>query len=652
MARKIPALGRFLGAPSLFAIVYGEIGSSLYYALGLVAVYALSLTPVVFLAAGALFALAAAAYAEGGATIPEAGGAAGYARRAFNDLVGFIAGWAAALDYVIAIALSALFLPHYAGGAFGHPEFVTGHAAAAVAVVVLLVITGLRIVRRADVYRWVVALAALDLVVQVSLAVLGLVLLFSWQKLTGNIDLGVRPTWNSLAFSLPVAMVAYNGLEKVALLTRMVKDPEKDVPDSVRTSVFTVIVVYAAVATAALSAFPSHVDPSQPSGYANGLSTTWVDAPMLGLVSAIGEHTPYWVEVIMRLGVGLTASAILLLAITTGFSGCARLCEALGRHSQLPAVFARPNRRTVLPTAGIVAAGLVSSGFVVVAAFFRDEEPLALVSLYSFGILIAFMLTQASVIWLRITEPDMPRPFMMRGNVRVRGRLVPLTSVAGALLAFGAWVLALGTHPGARVVGPLWMVAGLVVYTAVRVRARLPMLDRIEEEPELPADVTDLAQGAVVVPLERLDAIAEEMMATACRLAVESGATVVGVSAIAIPVREPLDAPRPEREREVEAVQEMAKSLAADYGVEYVGVVERTRSPGRLVVDAAIEHEAALIVVGSPAKPRVARTRQEEFFGHTVDFILRKAPCRVIVTHFPVGAELEAGAVETPVVVP
>ncbi|MGN6377829.1 MAG: amino acid permease [Gaiellales bacterium] len=640
MARKIPPLGRFLGAPGLFAIAYGEIGSSLYYALGLTAIYALSMTPIVFLAAGLLFALAAAAYAEGGATIPEPGGAASFARRAFNDLVGFIAGWAAALDYVIAIALSALFLPHYVAGAFGHPEALSSREAAAIAVAMLVVVTAFRIVRRTDVYRIGVLLAALDLLVQVSLAVLGLVLLFEPHKLAANINLGERPTWNSLAFSLPVAMVAYTGLEKVSTLTGMAKTPEKTVPDSVRTSVFTVVIVYAAVATAALSAFPAHRDPSQPGGYASGLSTTWVNAPLLGLVDAIGRHTSHAVEVVMRVGVGMTAAAILLLAIATGFSGCARLTESLGRHTQLPSVFARQSRRSRVPTAGIVGVGAVSAAFLVVAAFFQEEEALTLASLYSFGILLAFMLTQASIVWLRIIEPDMPRPFKMKGNVWIGGRLIPITSVVGAVLAFLAWVVALGTHPGARVVGPLWMLGGLLVYTAVRVRAGLPLVERVEEAQPPPAYVTELTNGAVVVPLERLDPIAEEMMATACRLAVEADATVVGVSAIVVPVRDPLDAPRPEREREVEEVQQMAMSLAAEYDVLYVGIVQRTRSPGRLVVDAAIRHKAALIVVGSPEKRRLARSAQEQFFGSTVDFILRKAPCRVIVTHFPPGAEM------------
>ena len=258
---------------------------------------------------------------------------------------------------------------------------------------------------------------------------------------------------------------------------------------------------------------------------------------------------------------------------------------------------------------------MLAIGFLVVGSFYSHEETLTLASLYSFGILIAFMLTQAAIVWLRIFEPDLPRPFMMKGNVWVGRRLIPVTSVVGVVLSFAAWVVALGHAPGARVVGPLWMVGGLVIYAGTRVRAGLPLIERVEDAVLPSADVTDIAFSTIVVPLERLDAIAEETMATACRLAVEAGAAVVGVSAIYVPVREALDTELPEREAEVAAVQAMAASLADEYGVEYRPVVARTRSPGRLVVDAAIEHDAGLIVVGSPQKHRVARSVHEEFFG-------------------------------------
>ena len=117
MARKLPALERVLGAPVLFSVAYGEIASSIYFALGIIAGHALGLTPEVLLLAGLLFLLVALSYAEGVSAIPETGGAATLVRKAFNDFAGFCTGWALFLDYLIVIALSALFLPHYLGGA-------------------------------------------------------------------------------------------------------------------------------------------------------------------------------------------------------------------------------------------------------------------------------------------------------------------------------------------------------------------------------------------------------------------------------------------------------------------------------------------------------------------------------------------------------
>ena len=81
---------RVLDAPALFAVAYGEIASSLYIALGIVAAAALGLTPLVLLLTGALFLVVSLSYAEGTAALPEAGGAATSCGRAFNDLAGFV----------------------------------------------------------------------------------------------------------------------------------------------------------------------------------------------------------------------------------------------------------------------------------------------------------------------------------------------------------------------------------------------------------------------------------------------------------------------------------------------------------------------------------------------------------------------------------
>jgi APA family basic amino acid/polyamine antiporter len=645
MARKLPSLPRRLGAPALFAAAYGEIGSSLYFALAVTAAYALSLTPLVFLAAGLVFALAAAAYAEGATAVEGESGSPALARRAFNDLAAFVAGWATVLDYVLVIALSALFVPHYAAGAFGDPEALSHWEATAAGVAVIAGVVGVRLVRRPNIYGLGVLLAVLDLAVQALLAGLGLALLWNWDRLTVDIVLGEQPTWSAVAFALPIAMVGFTGLEKSSSLVRQARDPARTVPRAVGTSVITVVVLYAAIATAAASAYVFRPDPDAPSGFSSGLTTTWFNAPLLGVTDAIGAETTALVGDVLRVVVGLTACAILLLAIITGFSGCSRLGEAMGKRLALPAVFGRTSRRTLASPASLVAAAALSAGFLVVGALFEGEEALTLAALYSFGILIAFMLAQAAVIWLRIQEPDLPRPFLVRGNVRVRGRLIPVACVVGLAASFAAWVIALGTHEGSRVVGPLWILAGLGVYAAVRLREGVPLTGRVDLGAPPPEHVTEVAYGNVVVPLERLDVIGEEMAATACRLAAESGAGVVGMTCIAVPVRHALDRPMPEREREAEAVQGMARALAADYGVGYTGIVRRTRNPGRTIIDAAAETGAELIVVGAPEKRRAAHTAQAEFFGATVDFILRRAPCRVIVTHFPAAVEqAETGA--------
>ena len=167
---------------------------------------------------------------------------------------------------------------------------------------------------------------------------------------------------------------------------------------------------------------------------------------------------------------------------------------------------------------------MLAIGFLVVGSFYSHEETLTLASLYSFGILIAFMLTQAAIIWLRISEPDLPRPFMMKGNVWVGAAADPRhVDRRGRAL-----VRRVGRRSGdaPRRAGRRPAV------DARRSRdlrgnahpAGLPLIERVEDAVLPSEDVTDIAFSTVVVPLERLDAIAEETMATACRLAVEAGA--------------------------------------------------------------------------------------------------------------------------------
>src|SRR6201997_4227543 len=172
--RREQTLERVLGTPALFATAYGNVGSSIYYALGLTAVYALGLTPLVFVAAGIIFAATAATYAEGTVRYPEAGGSSSFARHAYNELVSFGAAWAQMLNYIITIAISAFFVPHYLSIFWEplkqNPWDIIGGAA------VIVVLVGLNVVGIQEAARLNILLAVIDFTTQLLLVLLGFVL--------------------------------------------------------------------------------------------------------------------------------------------------------------------------------------------------------------------------------------------------------------------------------------------------------------------------------------------------------------------------------------------------------------------------------------------------------------------------------------------
>jgi basic amino acid/polyamine antiporter, APA family len=627
MPRRLPGLARSLGGGSLAAVAYGEVASSIYFALGVVAFFALGLTPWVLLAVGALFMLVALSYAEGTAAIPETGGAAMLARRAFNDPVGFLTGWVLLLDYSIVIALAALFLPHYLGHAIGWGR-VTHHPWDIVAAVfVVLGITVLRLVRRPALYRIAVIVAAVAIVSQAVLVVLGFAFLFSFSDLSHGTHLGVAPSWHAIAFVLPAAMLAYTGLETVANLAQEAREPGKTMPRSLFAGLGAAVVGSVLVAIVGIAAFPavggSHV--------ATRLGTDWVRAPLVGIVSAFEGHMPGFLVDVLRVTIGLSGAVVLLAAATTSISGVGRVVYSLGRHQMLPHVFGTFGRRSTLPPAAILGAAAVSCTLVVLAASIGNEVRF-LASLYSFGVLITFAIAQAAVIRLRFTEPELERPFRAPVNIRVRGRPVPVAPLVGIPLVVALWVGSVATHQAARIGGPAWLALGAVLYVSARVRRGSGLLERVE------AAVPDLVpaiEGAyerILVPV-KIGVIGEEMLATAIKLAEERGGTIHALHVIRVPLSQPLDAELLDQEERASASLIDARLLAAEHGVEIESEVVRARSIGEAIVETAERTGADLIVMGSAARWR----RQSRFFSPTVDYVLRHAPCEVMVIAYPQG---------------
>jgi APA family basic amino acid/polyamine antiporter len=624
MARKLRGFERVLDVPALFAVAYGEIASSLYIALGIVAAQALGLTPLVLLLTGLLFLVVSLSYAEGTTAIPETGGAATFVRRAFNDLAGFVTGWALFLDFLIVMALSALFVPHYLGAAVSSPTLRNDPWDAVIGCGVIAVIAGVRLARHTRLHLEAFAVALLDLLVQAVLVILGLAFLLSPDTLSEGFGFARGQDWADLAFALPLAMLAYTGLETVANLAEETREPGRTVPRSLFSGIGLVVVVTVLIATVGLSAYPEARGETE-------LGTTWLEAPLVGLAAAFEGSLPGLLVDALRVGVGVSGALILVGAATTSMSGITRLTHSLAEHGSLPREFARLERRALVSSEAIVIAASLAIGAIVVTEVGAGGDPAFLASAYSFGVLIAFTAAQLAVIRLRIREPDLERPFRARPEVTLRGHRLPLAALVGAPATAAIWVLALLTHDGARFAGTAWLAAGLIVFVAVRRTTRRGLLERVVPIEELPPGVE---YRRILVPMKIGD-IGEEMVATAIALAKDSGAEVEAVTVVRVPRRFPLEGHGlpPDVAERVQASMDEARLLGEDHGVEVRTEVLRARSIGHAILEEAVKRDADVIVLGSSPRWR----RQSRFFSPTVDFVLRRAPCEVLVVAFPDG---------------
>jgi APA family basic amino acid/polyamine antiporter len=623
MARKLPRLQRVLDAPALFSIAYGEIASSIYFALGIITLRALGFTPAVLLATGLLFLLVSLSYAEGTAAIRETGGAATFVRIAFNDLWGFITGWVLFLDYLIVIALSALFLPHYVAGAFFTKVHRPWDVVAGCGVIAGVAIV--RLVHRTRLHRWAMIVALVDLATQLLIIVLGMALLFSPDALTAGTSLGSSPTWHSIAFAIPLGMLAYTGLETVANLAEEVRRPGRDLPRSLFSAIGLVVVLYVAIAVVGLSAFPAE--------HGTLLGSNWIRAPLVGIVTQIREQVPSYIGDPLQVFVGLSGALILLTAATTSISGFGRLAYSLGEHGQLPRKFGMLRARTLVAPQSIVSAALISIALLVGTAPLAHPV-LFLASLFSFGVLLAFTAAQLAVIKLRFSEPKRRRPY--RVPFTVRG--VPVPSAVGAVLTGVVWIIAIATHEGARYAGPAWLALGLVLYVVVRRSRGEGLLEHVVSADEH-RGLAEAEFSRILVPM-KLGDIGEEMIATAVKLAEERNASVEALHVIRVPLELPLDAELVDEEERAEASLAEARLLGADHGVNVEGRTVRARSIGQAIVQEAQERGADLIVLGSSPRWR----RQSRFFSPTVDYVLKKAPSEVLIVAFPQGVLEEDGA--------
>jgi APA family basic amino acid/polyamine antiporter len=463
-------LRRVLGVSGLFSAAYGNVGSSIYYGLGVVAMSALGLTPAVLMISGVLFLFTALTYAEGTTAMPEAGGSGAFAFRAFNHWVSFIASWVLMLDYIVTMSISAFSAANYLAYFFPVLGEWPANSLGGIVVVGALAFVNIRGVQASS--RLNIGLVLIDIFTQVSIVVLGVLLIINLPQLLHNIHWGIAPTTNQLLFGISISMIAYTGIETVSNLGSEAKAPEKSIPRAVLLVFLAVIVLYAFLSMTALSAYPVYQNAN--GQWVTDLTQKFLQDPIMGIANVM----PVAIRPVLSFWVAFLAVTILIIATNAGMLGVSRLAYYMGRRQQLPGAISHISPRSRVPLNAILIFSVIASGLILTGRI------TLLADLYAFGAVLAYTAAHASIIALRIKEPNLPRPFKIPLNIRIKNREIPVTAVLGGLATFITWFIVVYTHEIGRIVGFSWLAVGVLIYYLYRRRrSRAPAPDwQVERE--------------------------------------------------------------------------------------------------------------------------------------------------------------------------
>jgi len=469
---KIRPLRRVLRTTHLFSIAYGDVGSSIYYALGVVALAASGATPLALGLAGIVFVFTALSYAEGTAMYPESGGSASFARHGFNDFAGFIAGWGLIFGYIVTISISAFAIPSYLGFFWAplktSPVIMTSCAMLIVAFLMTINVIG---VRESSIMN--ITLAILDLATQALLITLALMFFFNPQIIIERI-LNYWPSPQDFLFGIAIAAIAFTGLETISQMAEETKRPEVRAPRALVIMTIVVLVVYAGIS---VSAFCT-MTPTE-------LATNWATDPIAGIANKLSQGmdpTEYatqlfsveayqavsiWIlshlQAILPVLVAVLAATILLIATNAGLLGISRLAFSLSRFKLVPAIMGKVHSKFKTPYFSII----LFAGIAILLqspGFFVPNMYSNLGGLYAFGSMMSFAIAHASILALRIKEPYAERPFRLGLNIPIMGHDLPLTAILGLIGTLAIWIVVVVMQPYSRWVGSVWMATGLAIY--------------------------------------------------------------------------------------------------------------------------------------------------------------------------------------------
>ncbi len=609
-------LHRVLNASQLYAIGYGDVGSSIYYALGVTTLYALGATPLALALAGIVFFCTVLTYTELSTAMPESGGSCSFARHAFNDLISFIAGWALLLDYIVTIAISAYSVGPYLGNVI--PALKTSVGNVPFTLVVLGILLSLNVLGIKESTRVSLLLCIFDIVTQLAIITLGLVLLLEiaqphqflahLQQLWHHMRIGAgdpvwSPTWPSFWKGLGMAMVAYIGIESISQLAGEARHPNRTIPRSMISTMITLFVLYFGISCIALSA----LTPKE-------LTTVYLEDPIAGIAASMPFGRQY-----LAPWVGLLGGTILFVAANAGLIGASRLTFAMSEHFTLPRIFYTLHPRFKTPYISLITFTLIAAAVVLVA-----KNLTHIADLYNFGAMLSFALAHLSLLGLRLRQPSLNRPFKIGWNIRVGGGQLPLTAILGFLGTAAVWVDVICTKPAGRNLGFLWMGVGLASYFWYRRQQKLPAAARVTIEKLQMPEYQPVGLKKILVPTT--GAHTSDMIQFAAKLAKMHGAEVTALHVIEIPPSLPLDTFFPEKLALADSIMEQSQAIGREYEVPIATQVKQARSAGETIVELGKEGGYDLIILGAKARPAAPGLSS---LGTTVEYVIRNASSRV-----------------------
>lgn len=602
------SLKRALGASELFSVGYGDVGSSIYYALGMTALYALGATPLAMAIAGFAFICTSLTYAEMATTFPEPGGSATYSRYAFNDFISFIAGWGLLLDYIMTIALSAFAIPPYLKYLIPFTNTLTIQTCMNLGIILFLYVINVIGVKSSG--RFSLLLALVTIFSQLLIILIGAFLLLNLPFVISHLRIGVpgsdwSPSWGQFLKGTAMAMVAYTGIESIAQLAAETKKPFVAVPRAIKWTMSILVVLYFFISIVGLSV----ISPQE-------LGTTYVDDPIAGIVAQMpfgGKWLAPWF--------GLIAAIILLIASNAGLIGASRLTFSMAEYYQVPHFLFRLHSRFRTPYVSLGIFAFLAAVMILLSQ--GDIHFLA--DMYNFGAQIAFFFAHLSLLVLRVKKPGLHRPFKAPFNIPLgRNRSIPLTAVIGVFVTFSVWLIIVFTKPDGRNLGIIWLVLGAAMYFYYRKEKKIAPMGQLSIEKIKIPEYHPMHLKHILVTARILGNT--EAIQTACQLAKNFSAKLTAVHVIEIPPSLPMHAPMIKREEIGEAALKRAEAVAREYHLSIDLKLIRARTIEGAILDLIEDEKCDMVVVGT----RKNELKDKDHFALELERLLKTAPCRVL----------------------